>query len=129
MISGQPRSPMHERIQPLSRNGRQILFVDLSNCGPRLIEEVMRKLPDVLTTQAPGSAFILTDFTGASFDADAIMAMKEAAVFNKPYVKRSALVGTQSLPKHVYDGMKNFALREWGIFQSRTDAIAWLVEE
>jgi hypothetical protein len=31
--------------------------------------------------------------------------MKETAVFDKPFVKKSALIGTQSLPRHFYEEM------------------------
>jgi hypothetical protein len=45
-----------------------------------------------VTTQPRGSVLILSDFTGASFDEEAIRAMKESAVFDKPYIKKSAWV-------------------------------------
>jgi hypothetical protein len=129
MIFGHKRAPVHERLRFLNRDGKQILFVDLCDCSARGVEEVVRKIPDLVATLPLGSALVLTDFTGASFDQDAVMALKEAAVFDKPYIKKSALVGTASLPRHVYDGMKNFARREWGVFQSRTEAFDWLTKD
>ncbi|HZQ19635.1 MAG TPA: hypothetical protein VFA90_13020 [Terriglobales bacterium] len=129
MTSSPKRAPVHERLRFLNRDGKQILFVDLSNCSARIVEEVVREIPDILSTLSLGSALVLTDFTGASFDDDAVMALKETAVFNKPYVKKSALVAVAGMPKSVHDGMKNFARREWGVFQSRTEAIAWLLED
>ena len=129
MISGHKRAPAHERIRFLHRDGKQILFADLSNCSARTVEEVVRKIPDIVASVPLASALVLTDFTGASFDEDAVMALKETAVFNKPYIKKSALVGTDGLPKHVYDGMKNFARREWGVFESRTEGLDWLIEK
>ena len=129
MVSGPKRAPVHERIRFLTRNDKQILLSDLSHCEARVVEEVVRKIPEIVATFPLGSALVLTDFTGASFDHDSVMALKEAAVFNKPYVKKSALVGTESLPRYVYDGMTNFARREWGLFHSRTEALAWLVKE
>jgi hypothetical protein len=72
---------------------------------------------------------VLTDFTGASFDHDALRTMKETAVFDKPFVKKSALIGTETLPKEFYDQMKSFSRRELPIFTSREEALAWLIEE
>lgn len=129
MISGQKRAPIHERIRFLNRNGKQVLFLDLSNCTARVVEDAVRAVPDIVSTLPLGSVLVLTDFTGAAFDKDTFMALKETAVFDKPYVKKSALVGTSSLPKYVYEGMKNFSRREWSVFQSRTDAMEWLIEE
>jgi hypothetical protein len=42
---------------------------------------------------------VLADFTGASIDVEAIRAMKESAVFDKPYIKRSAWVGAEKFPE------------------------------
>jgi hypothetical protein len=54
--------------------------------------------------------------------------MKETAVFDKQFVKKSALIGTASLPKEFYEQMKSFSRRELPIFATREEALAWLVE-
>ncbi len=51
-----------------------------------------------MTVNPPGSVLVLTDFTGAAFDRGALLAMKKTAVFDKPFVKKSALIGTEDLP-------------------------------
>src|SRR2546430_17455734 len=104
-----------------------MLLVDLSNCTAQEVEETTRKVPDFVTTQPLRSVLILTDFAGASFNRDALLAMKETAVFDKPYVKKSALIGTGSLPRDFYEDMKKFSRRELPIFSSREDALKWLV--
>ena len=81
-----------------------------------------------MTAQQSGSVLILTDFAGASFDRDALMSIKETAVFDKPFVKKSVLIGTESLPPEFYEEMKSFSRREWTIFKSREEALRWLVE-
>jgi len=50
-------------------------------------------------------------------------------VFDKPFVKKSALIGTETLPKEFYEQMKIFSRRELPIFKTREEALAWLVEE
>jgi hypothetical protein len=72
---------------------------------------------------------VLTDFTGAAFDRDALRAMKEAAVFDKPFVRKSALIGTEDLPASFYDELKSFSRRDLRIFKTREDALAWLVAD
>jgi hypothetical protein len=62
----------------------------------------------------------------AAFDRDAIRAMKETAVFDKPYVKKSALIGTEDLPASFYDELKTFSRRDLLIFKTREDALDWL---
>ena len=72
---------------------------------------------------------MLTDFTGAAFDRDAVRAIKETAVFDKPFVKKSALVGTEDLPVSFYDELKTFSRRELLPFKTREEALAWLVAD
>jgi len=117
-----------DRIRFFHHKGKRILFVDFSNCKASEVEEISRKVPDYVTTQPLGSVLILTDFAGASFDRDALLTMKETAVFDKPFVKKSALIGTETLPQEFYEQMKSFARRELPIFKTREEALAWLVE-
>jgi hypothetical protein len=62
---------------------------------------------------------VLTGFTGAAFDQDVLRAIKETAVFDKPFVRKSALIGTQSLPRHFYEEMTSFSRRDLLIFTTR----------
>src|SRR5437879_5593081 len=118
-----------ERIRFISHQGKQILFVDFSNCSADEVQTIARTVPDYVTTKPRGSVLILTDFAGASFDRDALLAMKESAVFDKPFVKKSALIGTESLPRDFYEAMKTFSRRELPTFETREEALAWLVRE
>ena len=118
---------MHERIRFIDHQGKQILLVDFSNCPANEVEEIARRVPDYITVQALGSVLVLTDFTGAVFDRDAVRAVKETAVFDKPFVKKSVLIGTEDLPASFYDELKSFSRRELVIFKTREEALAWLV--
>jgi hypothetical protein len=82
-----------------------------------------------VTTRPRGSVLILSDFTGASFDQEAIRAMKESAVFDKPYVKKSAWVGAESFPEVFRQNLKSFSRREFPTFKTRREALDWLVED
>jgi hypothetical protein len=117
-----------ERIRFVDRDGMRILMVDLSVCTAREAEETVRRVPDVVTAEPRGSLLILTDFKGSSFDSAALRAIKETAVFDKPFVKKSALVGTLSLPREFHDEMKEFSRRDFAIFGTREEAMQWLVE-
>jgi len=81
-----------------------------------------------VTAEPRGSVLILTGFTGASFGKDALRTMKETAVFDKPFVKKSALIGTETLPRRFYEATEIFSRRELPIFETREEALAWLVE-
>jgi len=122
-------SPTGECIRFISHEGKRILFVDFSKCSAQEVEKISRIVPDYVTIQARGSVLILTDFTGASFDNEALRTMKESAVFDKPFVKKSALIGTETLPEKFYEQLKTFSGRELPIFKTREEALSWLIEE
>jgi hypothetical protein len=120
---------MHEPIRFINYEGKEILLVDFSNCPANEVEEIARKVPDYTTVQPRGSVLVLTDFSGAAFDRDAVRAVKETAVFDKPFVKKSALIGTDDLPASFYKELKSFSRRDMLIFKTREEALAWLVAD
>ena len=117
------------RIQFVAFKGRQILLVDFSKLSADEVEKTARSVPEVVTTRARASVLLLADFTGAAFDEEALRAMKEAAVFNKPYIKKSAWVGAESFPEESRWSLKAFSGREFPIFKDRAEALEWLAED
>ena len=119
---------MADRIRFLSHQNQQILLVDCSQCSAREIENIARTVPDYVMVQPRGSVRLLVDFTGASFDQEALRAMKETTVFDKPYIKKSAWIGAEGVPQALRDDLKTFSRREFPAFKTRRDALDWLVE-
>src|ERR1700737_4798870 len=120
---------MEDRIRFITHQGKQILQVDLSDCPTAEVERIIRAVPGVVTTRPRGSVLILSDFTGASFDEEAVRAMKESAVFDKPYIKKSAWIGAESFPEAFRDNLKSFSRREFPTFNNRQEALNSLVED
>jgi hypothetical protein len=58
-------------------------------------------VPDHVTSQPLRSVLLPVDFTGASVDAEAIRAMNESAVFDKPYIKEIGVDRRKQLPERV----------------------------
>jgi hypothetical protein len=122
-------SAVNERIRFVTHKGKQILLTDFSNCSAVEVEKIARAVPEYVTSQPRGSVLLLTDFTKASFDAEAMRALKEAAVFDKPYIKKSAWVGAENLPQNFEQNLKNFSRRQFTIFKSREEALNWLIAD
>jgi hypothetical protein len=120
---------MEERIGFIMHDGRQILLIDFSQCSSEqilvLLEEVQRKV----AANPKGSLLVLADFTGGHFDKAVVTRMKEVLVHDRPYVRRAAWVGTSSLPKVFYENAKSFSQRDLPSFETREEAMAWLVNE
>jgi len=98
-----------DRVQFITHQGKQILTIDLSNCPAGRIEKIPRALPEVVSAHPRNSVLILSDFTGASFNDEAIRVMKESAVFDKPYVRKSAWIGAQHIPHEFVETLKRYS--------------------
>lgn len=118
-----------ERIRFISHAGWRILEVDCSGCLAAETEKLMRALPDVVTAEPRESVRLLVDFSGASFDGEGLRTMKETAIFNKPYIKKTAWIGVESLPESHLEEMSKYARREFPVFKERGAALAWLAKE
>jgi hypothetical protein len=120
---------MIDRVRFIPHQGKQILLVDLSKCSAAEVEKILREVPDVVTARPLGSVLALSDFTGASFDAEGIRVLKESAAFDKPFVKKSAFVGTENFPHGFSASLSNFSRREFPAFKTREEALVWLVKD
>lgn len=118
-----------DHIRFVTYQGKKILNVDLAYCSASQVEEVVRKIPDYVTTEPLHSVLLLADFTGASFDNEAIRTMKETAIFDKPYIKKAAWIGADSLTASLRGDVSKFSGREFPIFNSLTEAMAWLAQD
>src|SRR6266852_6540585 len=118
-----------DRVRFITHQGKQILLVDLTDCNAEEVTTIVGEVPRIVTTQPRKSVLTLCDLTGTQFSRAAVTRMKEVAVFDRPYVKRAALVGAESLPKVFYEALKTFSRREFHRFKTREEAMDWLVRE
>jgi len=118
-----------DRVRFIIHAGKRILLIDSSNCTP---EQGIRNADEALllvTAEPFQSVLTLIDITGAQVSRESVTRAKEVTVLNRPYVKRSALVGAESLPNVFYEAIKTFSQREFPRFNTREEALDWLVKD
>jgi hypothetical protein len=120
---------MEERIRFVDYRGQQILLVDVTNCTTAEMIEIGRLVPSYVSAEPRGSVLLLADFTGSKFDKSAVETLKQATVFDRPHIKRSAWVVIEGMPKVFYDNLKAFSQRDLPTFKTREEALDWLVAE
>ncbi|MGC1449469.1 MAG: STAS/SEC14 domain-containing protein [Candidatus Sulfotelmatobacter sp.] len=118
-----------ERLRFIKHKGHAIFVIDFSHCQGKEILFLLEQVKAIVTRHAPASMLILGDFTGADVDKKVATRMKEVATLDRPYVKRSAWVGSESMPHVFYENIKSFSHREIPTFQTREEAMDWLVDE
>jgi hypothetical protein len=120
---------MKNRIRFISHKGKKILLVDATNLSPGELVELLPLALSRITAEARSSVLLLADFSGSKVDKKGVEAIKPALVIDRPYLKRSAWVGTENLPKIFYEHLKSFSQRELPLFKTREEAMDWLVAE
>jgi hypothetical protein len=120
---------MEERIRFINHRGQPVLFVDVTNCTTAEMIDLGRLVPSYVSSEPRGSVLLLADFTGSKFDKSAVETLKQATVFDRPHIKRSAWVGIEGMPKVFYDNLKAFSQRDLPTFKTREEALDWLVAE
>jgi hypothetical protein len=117
-----------ERVRFLEHRGQRVLLVDASHCTPTQLLALADETQRRVALHPPNSLLTLADFTAAEVDKAAATRIKELLVFDRPYVKRSAWTGTETLPHVFYENFKTFSQRDFPRFPTREEALDWLVE-
>lgn len=120
---------MDDRISFITHHGKSIMVIDFSHCEPKEILVLLEVIQRTVARHAPGSLLTLADLTGAHVDRAVATRMKEVLVRDRPYVKRSAWVGVDSLPKVYYENIKTFSQRDFPPFKTREEAMEWLAKD
>ena len=118
-----------ERLRFVKHKGQTIFLIDFSHCHGKQMLLLLDQVRADVASHAPGSLLTLADFSGAKVDKAVATKIKEVLVFDRPYVKKSAWVGTDSLPHVFYENFKNFSQRDFPTFETREEAMDWLVRE
>ncbi len=118
-----------ERLRFIQHKGHSVLFIDFRNCESKEMLPLFDQIKSTVEQHAPKSLLILSDFAGAHFDKQAATRAKEVLVLDRPYVKKSAWIGTESVPHVYYENFKSFSQRELPAFKSREEALDWLIAE
>ena len=117
------------RLRCVKHKGQAIFLIDFSQCQGKTMLLLLDQVKADVARHAPGSVLTLADFSGAKIDKAVATKIKEVLVLDRPYVRKSAWVGTDSLPHVFYENFKNFSQRDFPTFETREEAMDWLVKD
>jgi hypothetical protein len=118
-----------DRLRFVKHNGQAIFLIDFSHCKEKEIMLLLEQVRAIISRHAKGSVLTLGDFTDAEVDRKVATRLKEVLTLDRPYVKRSAFVGIESMPHVFYENAKSFSQRDIPAFKTREEAMDWLVAE
>ena len=122
-------APLDQRLRFITHNGKAIYEVDFTNCTSKEMLLLLDQIRASVSHHPPNSVLIFADFTGAQVDKKVATRMKEVLVLDRPFVKRSAWIGTESVPEVFYEHFRNFSQRDFPIFKTRNEALDWLTAD
>ena len=120
---------LDDRLHFVKHKAHAIFVLNFTHCNAKQILLLLDMIRATVARHEPGSLLILADFAGAEINKEVARRAQEVLVLDRPYVKRSAWVGTESLPNVFYEHFKSFSQRELPRFKTREDAMDWLVAE
>ena len=116
------------RIRQISFQEKEILLIDFSGIkpGPEFFD-LMEKIQAYIHAGEPGSTLTLIDVTGSEFDLDMLDALIALASGDKPFIRASAVVGAEGLYEKARDAIERLSQRDFKKFDTREEAMEWLV--
>jgi hypothetical protein len=119
---------MDDRIRFVKHKEKQILLLDYSHATAVEMLLLLEQVRGVVARRARGSLVTLADFTGTAVDHDVAMKIKEVLTLDRPFVKKTAWIGTEGIPHAFMENFHSFSQREITTFKTREEAMDWLVE-
>jgi len=120
---------MDDRIHFIEHKGKRILLCDYSHATTHQMQLLLEHVRITVAQHARESVVTLADFNGAEVDRTVATKIKEVLTLDRPFVKKTAWVGTDGIPHALMEGFHSFSQRTIVTFKTREEAMDWLVEE
>jgi hypothetical protein len=120
---------MDDRIHFFEHKGKQILLLDFSHATAQQMQLLLEHIRITVAQHARESLVTLADFTGAEVDRTVATRLKEVLTLDRPFVRKTAWVGTEEIPKALMESFHIFSQRQIVTFKTREEAMEWLVTE
>lgn len=118
-----------ERLQLLSREGKEVLIIDVSACLVPEALQVIKQAEPLIRKRSSKSLRTLTDVTNSRYTKEWVDAVKVFADGNEPFVVASAVVGVTGLGQVLLGVVQTFTGRAIKPFPDRESALQWLVKQ
>ena len=120
---------MDDRIHFIEHKGKRILLLDFSHANAYQMQLLLEHVRITVAKHARESLVTLADLTGATVDHAVATKTKEVLTLDRPFVKKTAWVGAESIPHAFMENFHTFSQREIVTFKTREEAMDWLVGE
>src|SRR6204780_1457280 len=120
---------MDHRFYFVEQKGKEIPLLGYSQTDAQQMQLLLEHVRITVAKHPRESLVTLADFTGATVDHAVAMRIKEVLTLDLPFVKKTAWVGSESIPHAFMENFHNFSQREIVTFKTREEAMDWLVKD
>jgi hypothetical protein len=118
------------RVEFVSHRGMRILQIDYGGlaAGDEL-QQVIDQASSAMAGEPPGSVLGLINLSGLRYSLRAMRMLSEKGAENAPYIRARAVIGLPPVAMPVLEEVGPFTSRPIRAFESREEALDWLVEQ
>ena len=120
---------MDDRIHFIEHKGKKILLIDYSHASAQQMQLLLEHVRIKVAQHARESLLTLAEFEGAEVDRSVATKIKEVLTLDRPFVKKTAWIGTEHIPHALLEAFHNFSRRDIRTFKTKEEALDWLAEE
>ncbi|MBI3478112.1 MAG: STAS/SEC14 domain-containing protein [Acidobacteria bacterium] len=117
---------MDDRIHFIEHKGKKILLCDFSHATAHQMQLLLEHLRITVAQHGHETVVTLADLTDAEIDRTVATRIKEVLTLDRPFVKKTAWVGTEKIPHALMEGFHTFSQRNIATFKTREEAMDWL---
>lgn len=117
-------------IKFINHNSAKILLEDFSNSKPgEAFNASIDQARQLIQAEPKKSVLALFDATGARFNKDTLVIMKDFTSANTPYIKAVAVVGITGMLSIALNAITAASKRNMTTFDTREEALDWLAKQ
>jgi len=120
---------MDDRIRFIEHRGKKILLTDFSRANAHEMQLLLEYVRVEVARHPRESLVTLCDYTGATVDHPVATKLKEVMALDRPFVTKTAWVGTESIPHAFMENFQTFSQRKIETFKTREEAMDWLAKD
>lgn len=120
---------LENRAQKMNYKGKDLIFMDYSNLNIDQVLDLSKISAQVIRKEPLNSVLLLVDVTDARFNSKIIDELKSLSKDNKPFVKKTAIVGVNNFKKILFNAIVSFAKRDLKLFNNLEESKDWLILE
>ena len=121
---------MTERIEEFTIDGKNFMYVDVSNIKQNSgFVDVVERVKPLIRQYPEKSIYMILNIENIIFDTQTKEIAAEGLKHNRPYVKYGAIIGVDGIKKIMFNTVLKISGRDMSIFFSKEQAIAWLLKQ